>query len=69
MAPRRAGPLHPPAYSGNYLELTERDGLERTQSYSFTIEGSRDQEIQNFVDLEDGLPEHGIRKTVRIETG
>ena len=68
MTPRRAGPFDLPAYSGKYLELKERDGLERTQGYSFTVEGSRDQERQTSVDLEAGSPKHGIQKTVRIET-
>ena len=68
MTHRRAGPLDLPAYSSNYLELKERDGLERTQGYSFTVEGSQGQESQTFVDLEDGSPKHGIQKTVRIET-
>lgn len=60
--PLRAGPLELPAYSGNSLELKERDGLERTQGYSFMVKGSRYQESQTFIDLEDGAPKHGISK-------
>ena len=69
MIPRRAGSLDLLAYSGNYLELKERDGLDKTRCYSFTVEGSHSQERQQtFIDLEDGLPKHGIQKTVCIET-
>ena len=68
MTLRRAEPLDLPAYSSNYFELKEQDGLERTQGYSFTVEGSQGQERQTSVDLEDGSLKHGIRKTVHIET-
>ena len=33
------------------------------------VKGSRYQESQTFIDLEDGSPKNGIQKTVRIETG